>query len=119
MTRDRVVVLCDNIEAPRIAAEETGDLGVEMCIYPWWEGLSEERIRDIAGSDRWLADIPMTGRPSLEALLYPLRAALDDSEVETYRELGLVTGLAIEEAAQSVEIGQAARDSRRSLRAGC
>jgi Xaa-Pro aminopeptidase len=118
VTRDRVVVLCDNIEAPRIAAEETGDLGVEMCIYPWWEGLSEERIRDIAGSDRWLADIPMTGRPAIEALMYPLRAALDDSEVETYRELGLVTGLALEEAAQSVEIGQSEHEVAAELARG-
>lgn len=106
VTRDRVIVLCDNIEGPRLTAEEVADMAVDVHTFPWWEGITEPRVTEVAGSNRWLADIPMTGRPSIEPLMYPLRAELEETEVEAYRQLGIVTGLALQETASSVEIGQ-------------
>ena len=105
VTNTAAFVLADNIEAPRVEAEETGSLDLEVIDYPWWEGRLEERITALVGSDKWAADFPCANHPDIEPLMYPLRADLTDTEVETYRRLGKITGQALQTVAETVEIG--------------
>lgn len=106
VTHNKVFVVCDNIEEPRIREEEMWDTGVEVIAYPWWQGSMEEQITALVGSDEWAADVAMGERPSLEQWMYPLRAVLCDDEIQTYRTLGKIAGLAVQEVADRVEVGQ-------------
>lgn len=106
VTRDRAFVICDNIEWPRVLEEETVALGLDTIHYPWWEGGVEERITALVGSDNWAADSALGARPALDGRLAPLRAILNNQEIESYRQLGRFTAMALEMAASRLEAGQ-------------
>ncbi len=106
VTRDRAFVVCDNIEEPRMREEELWDLGLDVISYPWWEGGLQERITALVGTDEWGSDVPLPDRICIEPLMYPLRAALTEEEVEKYRTLGKIAGIVVQEVADRLEVGQ-------------
>ncbi len=106
ITHDRAFILCSNIEEARMRDEESGQLGLEVFSFPWWEAGFEDSITVFADTDEWAADVPFGERPSIEGFMYPLRAALSEEEVAHYKVLGKLTGLALKQTADSIEIGQ-------------
>ena len=89
-------------EAPRLHDEEFGALDFEPVIFPWYAD-------DTAGAAAKLAGGPLgsdsAGAGMTPVNLYPLRAALSESEIARYRWLGAETAAATVESLHQVEPG--------------
>ena len=89
-------------EAPRLHDEEFGALDFEPVIFPWYAD-------DTAGAAAKLAGGPLgsdsAGAGMTPVNLYPLRAALSESEIARYRWLGAETAAATVESLHEVEPG--------------
>ncbi len=79
-------------EAPRLHDEEFGKLDFEPVIFPWYaDGTCEAALRLARGSVA--CDVPTPG--FAHANLYPLRAGLQETEIERFRWLGRETADAV------------------------
>ena len=89
-------------EAPRLNDEEFGALDFEPVLFPWWAD-------DTAAAAAKLAGGPLgsdtAGAGFTPVNLYPLRAALSETEIARYRWLGAETAAATVEALNEVEPG--------------
>jgi antitoxin VapB len=91
--RDRIVVVTNKIEAPRLQSEElTGD--EELIIVNWFEG----RDGQLPKGDRVGIDGPDNDRVNLQSDIENLRRALNDYEVNRLREIGKDAAEALGEA---------------------
>jgi Xaa-Pro aminopeptidase len=91
---DTVTVVTDNIEAPRLAAEEL-DADVQVTEFQWYESSLGEAVA--ARSPTPAAadfDVPGEGFEPLDAT--DLRQPLTEGDVERYRSLGADTAAAME-----------------------
>jgi antitoxin VapB len=102
-------------EAPRLHDEEFGALDFEPILLPWWAGDSNAAAAKLAGGPLG-ADTPTTGLTLVN--LYPLRAALSESEIARYRWLGAETAGATVEALREVEPGLSEYDLEAITAAG-
>jgi Xaa-Pro dipeptidase len=102
-------------EAPRLHDEEFGALDFEPQVFPWWAD-------DTAAAAAKLDEGPLgsdTPSPGLTPVnLYPLRAALSESEIARYRWLGAETAAATVEALHEVEPGLSEYDLEAITAAG-
>jgi antitoxin VapB len=89
-------------EAPRAHDEEFGALDFEPVLFPWWADETAEAAVRFAGGPVG-SDTPGAGL--MPANIYPLRAALSETEVARYRWLGAETAAATVEALNQVEPG--------------
>ncbi len=89
-------------EAPRLHDEEFGALDFEPVIFPWYADETVEAATRLAGGPLG-SDTPFSGLTPVN--LYPLRAALSESEIERYRWLGTETAAATVESLHQVEPG--------------
>jgi antitoxin VapB len=89
-------------EAPRQHDEELGALDFEPVLFPWWADETAAAAAKLAGGPLG-SDTPGAGLTLVN--LYPLRAALQESEIERYRWLGAETAAATVEAINEVEPG--------------
>lgn len=89
-------------EAPRLHDEEFGALDFEPVLFPWYADETAEAAARLAGGPLG-SDSPGTGMTPVN--LYPLRAALSESEIERYRWLGAETTAATVESLHQVEPG--------------
>lgn len=101
VTRDARYIVCNNIEAPRIADEEAGDLGFEFRVFPWHEDAACSIIRDIARGGAIGSDVPMEGARTIS--IDACRQSLTDLEIERYKWLGLNAGQCLSLACQEIE----------------
>ena len=89
-------------EAPRLQDEEFGDLDFEPVLFPWYADDTVATAARLAGGPLG-SDTPGAGLTP--ANLYPLRAALSETEIARYRWLGAETASATVEALQLVRRG--------------
>jgi Xaa-Pro dipeptidase len=89
-------------EAPRLHDEEFGKLDFEPVVFPWWADDTAASAAKLTGGPV-VSDMPGVGRAPVN--LYPLRAALSESEIARYRWLGAQTAEATVEALNQVEPG--------------
>jgi len=89
-------------EAPRLHDEEFGTLDFEPVIFPWYADDTIGAAAKLAGGPLG-SDTPAAGLTPVN--LYPLRAALNDSEIARYRWLGAETAAATVESLHQVEPG--------------
>ena len=89
-------------EAPRLHDEELGALDFEPVLFPWYADETAEAAARLAGGPLG-SDSPGAGMTPVN--LYPLRAALSESEIERYRWLGAETTAATVESLHQVEPG--------------
>ena len=89
-------------EAPRLHDEEFGALDFEPVLFPWYADETAEAAARLAGGPLG-SDSPGAGMTPVN--LYPLRAALSESEIERYRWLGAETTAATVESLHQVEPG--------------
>ena len=92
VTAERTVVVANNIEAPRLRAEEIGELPLEWAIYNWWEAPPAV----VPAGTRVATEIPVR-----------LRLTLCDAEIARAVELGRQAAEALEATACSLEPGLA------------
>jgi antitoxin VapB len=90
-------------EAPRLHDEEFGALDFEPVIFPWYEDDTSDKA--IALTHGQLAsDTPIPG--CFPAHLYPLRAALQETEIARFRWLGAQTADAVTAVLKQLKPGQ-------------
>jgi antitoxin VapB len=102
-------------EAPRLHDEEFGALDFEPVLFPWWADDTNAAAAKLAGGPLG-SDTPGAGLTPVN--LYPLRAALSESEIARYRWLGAETAAATVEALNEVEPGLSEYDLEAITAAG-
>lgn len=105
ITRDAKYIVCDNIEAPRIADEEVGAQGFEFRTFPWHESGRDSLISEIADGGRLGSDIPMKGAVNVSAGLDACRQSLTEAEIERYKWLGQNAGECLSLACREIDPG--------------
>jgi len=89
-------------EAPRLHDEEFGALDFEPVVFPWTADDTLAAAAKLAGGPLG-SDTPSAGMSQVN--LYPLRAALSESEIARYRWLGTQSADATVESLHQVEPG--------------
>ncbi len=89
-------------EAPRLHDEEFGKLDFEPVLFPWYADDTVAAAAKLAGGPLG-SDTPAAGTTVVN--LYPLRAALSETEIARYRWLGVETADAVIESLHQVEPG--------------
>ena len=102
-------------EAPRLRDEEFGALDFEPVLFPWYADDTVASANKLAGGTLG-SDTPLAGLTSVN--LYPLRAALSETEIARYRWLGAETAAATVEALHQVEPGLSEYDLEAITAAG-
>lgn len=90
-------------EAPRLHDEEFGDLDFEPVIFPWYADDTAETALQLTRG-KLASDTPIPG--GFPAHMYPLRAALQETEIARFRWLGAQTADAVTTVLQRLEPGQ-------------
>ncbi|MGA3136114.1 MAG: M24 family metallopeptidase [Terracidiphilus sp.] len=102
-------------EAPRLHDEEFGALDFEPVLFPWWADDTNAAAAKLAGGPLG-SDSPGAGLTPVN--LFPLRAALSETEIARYRWLGAETAAATVEALNQVEPGMSEYDLEAITAAG-
>ncbi len=89
-------------EAPRLHDEEFGTLDFEPILFPWYADDTAAAAERLAGGPLG-SDTPLSGATQVN--LFPLRAALSETEIARYRWLGAETAAATVESLHQVEPG--------------
>ena len=103
---DRLVLITQNVEAPRVRAEERPEeLGFELLECVWWEAGGFERIAgELCDPNRLGTDGHPLGR-DVEKELCGLRLRLTDRERERMRALGAEACDALEDGLRALRPG--------------
>jgi len=102
-------------EAPRAHDEEFGALDFEPVLFPWWADDTVEAAKRLAGGP---VGSDTSGAGLAPVNIYPLRAALSETEIARYRWLGTETAAATVEALNQVEPGMSEYDLEAITAAG-
>jgi len=104
VTARQALLLADEIEAPRITAEEpVGDFTLKT--RPWTRSLAEQ-VDKLANGKRFASDLPVvTGGEALPEAFLDLRAPLGPEAVRQYKALGRDCSRVMETVARSLAIG--------------
>ncbi len=89
-------------EAPRLHDEEFGSLDFEPVLFPWYDDDTIASALKLAGGPLG-SDTPGPGLTPVN--LYPLRAALSETEIARYRWLGTEVADATVESLHQIEPG--------------
>lgn len=104
VTRNGRYVVTQNVEGPRLEAEELEGLGFEMVTQSWWE---EDLPGAVAGltSGAAAADYPTEGFALVDEAVGALRPDLTPGERDRYRALGAEVGRAMTDTARAITPG--------------
>jgi antitoxin VapB len=105
VTRKEKFLLTDNIELPRLQAEEMEELGFTPVVVNWWEGGLDAALHKKTAKMKLGADIPLEKARPMESEIARLRWSLLPSEVERYRKLGADCARAMGETCQTLRPG--------------
>jgi Xaa-Pro aminopeptidase len=97
VTRQGRYLITDEVEAPRLLAEELEGQGVEALTYPWHAADPLAAARRVVGG-RVAADTAVPGSEPLPTEFGELRWSLTSEEVERYRWVGEHAGVAMTHA---------------------
>jgi Xaa-Pro aminopeptidase len=97
--QDRDVLITDNIEAPRLEAEEVGGFGFGMASFPWHRPEERAKVLDKLGAKNSATDV------ELGDAFRQLRYVLTGREIERYRQLGKDTGASLAEVCRNIRLG--------------
>jgi Xaa-Pro aminopeptidase len=106
VTAERRFLITNNIEAPRLEREEPSLAGQDWQFHigPWHE--PSQAVARLVGKGRLGADDPYPGAVDVSAEMARLRHALTPEEGARFRELGRLSGEAMQAAIQTVRPGQ-------------
>ena len=116
LTPESSYVLTDNIEAPRMRAEQTPDM--EVVEHLWHSGPAA-LLEELVGGHPIGADFPSEIGPDLANEVTPLRYVLDAEAIESYRRLGADAVLAVSEASTSLTPDTDEIEAAAELAAAC
>ncbi len=97
--QDRDVLITDNIEAPRLEAEEVGGFGFGMASLPWHQPEVRAKVLEKFGAYNVATDV------ELGDAFRQLRYVLTEREIVRYRQLGKDTGASLAEICRTIRLG--------------
>lgn len=104
--RDKVYVVADNIEAPRLSAEELNGLDFDVLNSEWFDPIVQKNaLAKVIGGSLCASDVQRTDMPCVSGEITALRYDLTPLEIERYKWLGPHSSAAVEKAARSIEPG--------------
>lgn len=89
-------------EAPRLHEEEFGALDFEPVIFPWYDNDTDQQALELARG-QVACDVPGTG--FAHSHMYPMRASLQQTEIERFRWLGRQAGDAVTKVLKELKPG--------------
>ncbi|MFP4502909.1 MAG: M24 family metallopeptidase [Candidatus Hydrogenedentota bacterium] len=98
----------NNIEAPRLEAEELGTFGCLFVTFPWHAGSPAQAVAE--RFDGVIASDDGSVGPNVHAALAPLRSLLTPAECEKYRRLGQCAAEAMTATLDAVAPGMTEAD---------
>jgi antitoxin VapB len=100
-------IVTNNIEGPRVSAEAVpAQSGFQIVETPWHRpGRLAEKVREITGEGRFVADSHLWDLPPLPPEVVELSYRLMEPEIERYREVGRESSFATEGACHRAEPG--------------
>ena len=107
VTQKSQYVLTDNIELPRLEAEEIAGLGFVPKIMDWYAGGLDGVIAKETAGKRIGTDISREGLAPLKDKVAALRWSLTEGEIERYRNLGRDCALAMNDTCRALRPGLA------------
>lgn len=109
------LVVCNNIETPRMRDEEIYLDWCDTHAHPWWDGSAAAEVQRLFNGTIVSDDGAVGANVNDE--LAELRALLTDAEMEKYRVLGRRAAEAMEAALAQLEAGMSERDAAVMLQA--
>ena len=107
ITEEGKFVITNNIEAPRMAAEEKLEAqGYEIRSFPWYEEREADLVAEIAGAGALGSDVPFPKAVVLTEEIARLRYSLTADEVVRYRWLGERVSTALENTVAATRRGE-------------
>ena len=104
---DAKFLLSNNIEAPRMIAEEGLEKqGFQIRTFPWYEDQEASLVKELAGDGPLASDVPFPNATMVAEDIARLRYSLTSQEVDRYRWLGEKASLALERTMMAVKIGE-------------
>lgn len=94
VTQEARYLITDEVEAPRLLAEELPRQSIEPLIYPWYEADPAAAVRQRV-KGRVASDLSLAGLEALPPEFAELRWALTEAEIARYRWLGEHAGVAM------------------------
>lgn len=109
ITRQAGYVICNNIEALRMAQEERlTEQGYKIVSYPWYEDKEAALVQSLGGRALG-ADHGLPGAVDVSGKINPLRYSLTPWEIERYTRQARETALVAEETAMTIRPGDEER----------
>lgn len=109
--RERLCVIANNIEAPRLRSEELAELGIDVLEYPWYQDSDRDAIiADLVAGKSAASDVRIGGAGRLERDFEELKYVLSETEIERYRWLGRNCSLVLEKVCTEVKVDQSETD---------
>ena len=105
MTPDAKYIVCDKIEARRIADEEIQGRGFEVVSYDWWKADKQSILERLADGRPIGSDAPLPGARAVEPAVAARRRSLTPEEIERYKWVGLNTGESLADACREIRPG--------------
>lgn len=105
VTSEKKYLVTNNIESGRMVAEEIEDQGFEVMETPWHDDKRYDIIGEVGG-EKIGTDFAFPGAEFMDEQIAPLRYSLTPGEIDRYREVGRLTGAALEESCEEIEPGQ-------------
>ncbi len=103
ITKNKIFLLANNIEAPRILDEEIQNINAEKIVLPWYEDENlVKEAKKIIG-EKIGADTSINGCKYID--LNSLHFPLTQEEIERYKELGTVSGKIISVVCEKIHPG--------------
>ena len=115
ITADRLYLIANNIEGPRVQDEELAGLGYELVEYPWHSSEAEVLLPQLKGKkvafDSEAAAVAARRDPVKDLLDFQeLYFPLTSGEMKKYRWLGRKTVEELQEVAQVIRPGMTEKD---------
>jgi Xaa-Pro aminopeptidase len=105
VTAEKLYMITNNIEMPRVLAEEIKGLELDREEFIWTEGGLEKAVYDIVGGGKMASDFAFSSGVLEAERLSFLRIPLSKNEVERYRKLAGMCTTAMEETMHEVKPG--------------
>jgi len=116
VTRHGDHVLTDNIEAPRMRAEQTPTF--DVVEYQWHAGPAA-LVADLAGGSAIGADLPGPTEIDVAGVVAPLRYRLDDDAIGRYRAVGADAVSAVDAACAALTPEMTETEAAGAVTAAC
>ena len=107
VTPERTLLVCNNIERPRLLMDELDGLPLDgYREYAWFEEDPAGAVREELGDAAWACDVPLPGAAHLEREIGQLRYQLTAGDVERYADLCMDAEEIVNRACRDVNPGE-------------